>query len=65
MHLQIDCLDWENWGPDIPERKADAKKKDPKKCSRKKKVKLLNRGKIPGVRKILDPNARDPQGPGH
>lgn len=31
MLLQRDYLDWENWGPNIPERKADAKQEDSEK----------------------------------
>lgn len=29
MLLQLDYLDWENRGPDIPERRADAKETGP------------------------------------
>lgn len=30
MLLQLGYLDWENQGPDIPERRADARETDPK-----------------------------------
>ena len=73
MLLQIDYLDWENWGPNIPERKADAKKKDPeKKWSREEEGEDSQWRKDPsgGGRSwrsgsCMETNARGPQGPGH
>lgn len=69
--LQIDYLGWENWGPDIPGRKADAKKKDPeKKWSREEgedsqwREDPWDGGGSWRSGSCVETNARDPQGPG-